>query len=81
MHNFCHTISKFKPLLNCELFDNMLNCLTTCRFCLYFLTEAGVYESDGEFEDDDLLLMLRKQRDQYERKLRYHMSCIARKLV
>ena len=33
--------------------------------------EAASYESDGEFEDDDLLQMLRKQRAQYEIKLRF----------
>ena len=38
--------------------------------CLFMFSEAVSYESDGDFEDDHLLQMLRKQRAQYEQHLR-----------
>ena len=36
-----------------------------------FFSEDDIYESDGEFQEDHLLQMLRKQREQYELQLRY----------
>lgn len=50
--------------------------MSVVKHWFYCVTEEIICDSDGEFPEDEMLVMLRKQRAQYELQLQYVTSLL-----